>query len=53
MQVNKTINTEGNESNSFISKNEDFHIFFADYKTGFGGTDLYINLKRKIYGVTL
>lgn len=42
----KTINTEGNESNPYISKNEKYLIFFADYKDGFGETDLYISFKK-------
>lgn len=45
--LDKTINTDGNESNPYISKNEDFLIFFADYKDGFGDTDLYISFKKQ------
>ncbi|AEI51387.1 TolB family protein [Runella slithyformis] len=45
--LDKSINTEGNESNPYISKNEDFIIFFTDYKSGFGETDLYISFKKR------
>lgn len=45
--LGKSINTEGNESNPYISKNGDFIIFFADYKNGIGDTDLYISFKKK------
>jgi hypothetical protein len=47
VSIDKNINTEGNESNPYISKNEDFIIFFADYKNGFGETDLYISFKKR------
>ena len=47
MLLDKSINTEGNESNPYISKNGDFIIFFADYKNGFGETDLYISFKKQ------
>lgn len=47
MLLDKSINTDGNESNPYISKNEDFIIFFADYKNGFGETDLYISFKKR------
>ncbi|MBC7934205.1 MAG: PD40 domain-containing protein [Rhizobacter sp.] len=45
--LDKTINTEGNESNPYISKNEDFIIFFAEYENGFGDSDLYISFKKR------
>ncbi|MEJ7693049.1 hypothetical protein [Daejeonella sp.] len=45
--LDKTINTEGNESNPYISPTEEFIIFFADYKNGFGDTDLYISFKKQ------
>lgn len=45
--LDKSINTERNESNPYISKNEDFIIFFADYENGYGDTDLYISFKKQ------
>lgn len=45
--LDKTINTERNESNPYISTNEDFIIFFADYENGYGDTDLYISFKKQ------
>lgn len=45
--LDSTINTEGNESNPCISPKENYIIYFADYKNGFGDTDLYISFKRK------
>lgn len=43
--LDKTINTEKNESNPYISKNDDFIIFFADYENGYGDSDLYISFR--------
>ena len=45
--LDKTINTEGNESNPYISKNEAFLIFLADYKDGLGDSDMYISFKKQ------
>lgn len=45
--LDTTINTAGNESNPYISPNEDFIIFFADYTNGFGDSDLYISFKKQ------
>jgi hypothetical protein len=45
--LDKTINSEKNESNPYISENEDFIIFFADYEKGYGETDLYISFKKE------
>lgn len=45
--IDKTINTEGNESNPYISPTEEFLIFFADYKNGYGDTDLYISFRKQ------
>lgn len=45
--LDKTINTEKNESNPYISKNEDFIIFFADYEIGYRDADLYISFRRQ------
>jgi Tol biopolymer transport system component len=45
--LDKTINTEGNESNPYISPNEDYIIFFADYANGFGDSDLYISFNKQ------
>lgn len=44
--IDSTVNTVGNESNPYISPNEDYLIFFADYKEGFGETDLYISFRK-------
>ncbi len=47
MLLDKTINTERNESNPFISNEEDFIIFFADYENGYGESDLYISFQKQ------
>lgn len=36
----------GNESNPYISPNEDYIIFFSDRKGGFGDTDLYVSFNK-------
>lgn len=45
--LDKTINTDANESNPYISPNEDFIIYFADYANGFGDSDLYISFNKQ------
>lgn len=45
--LDKSINTERNESNPYISKNEDFIIFFVDYENGYGDTDLYVSFNKQ------
>lgn len=47
IKLENPINTDKNESNPYISKNEDYIIFFADYENGFGETDLYISFKKQ------
>ncbi len=44
--LSKTINTDKNESNPFISPNEDYLIFFSDRADSFGDTDLYISFNK-------
>jgi WD40-like Beta Propeller Repeat len=37
----------GNESNPYISAEEDYLIFLSDRKGGYGGSDLYISFNKK------
>lgn len=46
LPLGKTINTDKNESNPFISPNEEYLIFFSDRADSFGDTDLYISFNK-------
>ncbi|MEO6219618.1 MAG: hypothetical protein ABIO81_04260 [Ginsengibacter sp.] len=46
LPLSPAINTDKNESNPFISPDEDYIIFFSDRADGFGDTDLYISFNK-------
>jgi hypothetical protein len=45
IKLDTLINTDKAESNPFISKNEDYLIFFSNREGGFGEVDLYVSFK--------
>lgn len=46
--LDSTINSSENESNPYISPDEDYLIFFSDRKGGHGDTDLYISFRNNL-----